>query len=37
MPVQLVELPGLNHFLILDGMVDENTSLHKGIIKLMDK
>jgi arylformamidase len=34
---QLVELGGLNHFSILDALVDENTSLHKGIIELMDK
>jgi arylformamidase len=37
MPVQLVELPGLNHFSILDALVDENTSLHKAMMKLMDK
>ena len=37
MPVQLIELPGLNHFSILDALVDENTSLHKAMVKLMDK
>jgi arylformamidase len=37
MPVQLVELGGLNHYSILDALVDENTSLHKAIIKLMDQ
>src|SRR4051794_32456205 len=36
-PVQLVELPGLNHFSILDALVDENTLLHKGIVQLMDQ
>ncbi|TKK68888.1 alpha/beta hydrolase [Ilyomonas limi] len=36
-PVQLVELGGLNHYSILDALVDENTSLHKAMMKLMDK
>jgi arylformamidase len=33
-PVQLVELGRLNHFSVLDALVDENTSLHKGMMKL---
>jgi hypothetical protein len=37
MLVQLVELPGFNHFSILDALVDEHTSLHEGMIKWMDQ
>lgn len=36
-PVQLVELPGLNHFSILDALVDENTSLYKRMITMIVK
>jgi arylformamidase len=36
MPVQLIELPGYNHFSILNALVDENTSLYKTMMKLMD-
>ncbi|CAN5547101.1 alpha/beta hydrolase [soil metagenome] len=33
--VELMELHGLNHFSILDSLVDENALLHKAIVKLM--
>ena len=36
-PVQLIELPGFNHFSILDALVDENTLLHKRMMQLMDQ
>lgn len=36
-PVELVELAGLNHFSILDALVDENTSLFKEMMKWMDE
>src|SRR4051812_49379166 len=36
-PVQLVELPGCNHYSILDALVDENSSLHKRMMKLMEQ
>ena len=35
--VELIELPGLNHFSILDSLADENTLLNKSIFKLMGK
>ena len=35
--VELIELPGLNHFSILDSLVDENAFLHKRMVKLMEK
>jgi len=35
--IELLEIPGLNHYSILDSLVDENTLLHKSIIKLMGK
>ena len=35
--VELLELPALNHFSILDSLVDENALLHKTIIKLIGK
>ena len=28
---------GLNHFSVLDALVDEHTSLHKAMMTLMDK
>ena len=34
--VELIELPGLNHFSILDSLVDENAFLHKRMVKLME-
>jgi arylformamidase len=33
--IELIELQGLNHFSILDALVDENALLQKAIIKLM--
>ena len=33
--IDLIELSGLNHFSILDSLVDENALLYKAIIKLM--
>ncbi len=33
--IELIELPGLNHFSILDALVDENALLHKAIVQLM--
>ena len=35
--VELIELAGLNHFSILDSLVDENALLHKSVLKLMEK
>jgi len=35
MPVHLMELPGLNHFSILDALVDKRTSLHTAMMELM--
>lgn len=33
--IELLELPALNHFSILDSMVDENASLHRALLKMM--
>ncbi len=33
--VELIEIPGLNHFSILDSVYDQNSFLHKLICKLM--
>lgn len=33
--VKLLEIPGLNHFSILDSIVDKESLLHQSIIKLM--
>lgn len=35
-PVQLLQLPGVNHFSILDALVDENTLLHQAMMKMMN-
>jgi len=35
--IELMELQGLNHFSILDALVDENALLHKAIFRLMEK
>lgn len=35
--VEHLELPGLNHFSILDALADENALLHKAIVKLITK
>ncbi|CAN5478080.1 alpha/beta hydrolase [soil metagenome] len=35
--VELIELAGLNHFSILDALVDENTLLHKAMVKMIGK
>lgn len=33
--IELLELPALNHFSILDSMVDENALLHKALLEMM--
>lgn len=35
--VELLELSGLNHFSILDALVDEKTLLHKAMVQMMGK
>ncbi|QEC66768.1 alpha/beta hydrolase [Panacibacter ginsenosidivorans] len=35
--VELLQLQELNHFSILDALADENTLLHRAIVKLMEK
>jgi arylformamidase len=34
--IKVIELEGLNHFSILDALVDENALLHKAVIKLLE-
>jgi len=36
-PVELMEVQGHNHYSILDALVDEHTSLYKGMMKLMEE
>ena len=33
--IELLEIPGLNHFTILDSIIDKQSALHQVIIKLM--
>jgi len=33
--IELLEIPGLNHYSIIDSLVDENKLLHAAIVKLM--
>lgn len=35
--IDLLELPGLNHFSILDSLVEENALLHQAVVKLMEE
>jgi hypothetical protein len=34
--IELLELQGLNHFSILDAIVNENASLHKEMIRFIE-
>jgi len=36
-PVELIELPGMNHYSVLDSLVDENVLLYKAMLTLMSK